>query len=202
MGSYLNPAGYMGDFHQVYGSGPELGQPIDLSGISFFGNIFFLQTISVPIYGSNFPLWSIANEFWYYLLFPLILSVFLIRGVMQNIVSMILVIAILVALPKLLIFQGLSWLLGAGIFFAQQRKVVNEFCSHPLFLCVAILFPLIVLLLIRFGIFWIFLTILFRSRLHLSLQPVQLERHAKGFIAAARLRLPKSHTRFTLCISR
>ena len=156
MGSHLNPAGYMGDFHQVYGSGPELGQAIDLGGISFFGNLFFLQTISVPVYGSNFPLWSIANEFWYYLLFPLILSVFLIRGVMQKIVSMILVIAILVALPKLLIFQGLSWLLGAGIFFAQQRKVVNEFCSHPLFLFVAILFPLIVLLLIRFGIFWIF----------------------------------------------
>jgi len=36
-------------------------------------NVFFLQTITVPVYGSNSPLWSLANEFWYYLLFPLLL---------------------------------------------------------------------------------------------------------------------------------
>ncbi|HZY61651.1 MAG TPA: acyltransferase [Edaphobacter sp.] len=37
----------------------------------FFGNLFFLQSISVPVFGSDGPLWSLANEFWYYLLFPL-----------------------------------------------------------------------------------------------------------------------------------
>jgi len=39
------------------------------SGI-FFGNLFFLQTILVPTFGSNGPMWSLANEFWYYILFP------------------------------------------------------------------------------------------------------------------------------------
>ncbi len=34
------------------------------------GNVFFLQTIRVPIFGSNGALWSLANEFWYYILFP------------------------------------------------------------------------------------------------------------------------------------
>jgi peptidoglycan/LPS O-acetylase OafA/YrhL len=38
----------------------------------FLGNLFFLQTIYVPPLGSNDPLWSLAYEFWYYLLFPLI----------------------------------------------------------------------------------------------------------------------------------
>ncbi len=38
---------------------------------AFFGNAFFLQSISVPVFGSNSPLWSLANEFWYYVLFPL-----------------------------------------------------------------------------------------------------------------------------------
>lgn len=156
LGKHLNPAGYMGDFHRVYGSGPELGQPVDLGGISFMGNLLFLQTICVQVYGSNSPLWSIANEFWYYLLFPLFLSVLLIRGVMQKTTSMLVVIAILLLLPKLIIFQGLSWLMGAGIFFAQQRKVVHDLCNHPLFLCGGILFPVIVLLMIRFGILWIF----------------------------------------------
>ncbi len=38
---------------------------------AFFGNIAFLQTILVPSFGSNGALWSLANEFWYYILFPL-----------------------------------------------------------------------------------------------------------------------------------
>ena len=37
---------------------------------TFFGNLFFLQTILVTTFGSNGPLWSLANEFWYYVLFP------------------------------------------------------------------------------------------------------------------------------------
>jgi len=44
------------------------------------GNSFFLQTIvlpgmrgrAVPVFGSNGPLWSLCNEFWYYLAFPLL----------------------------------------------------------------------------------------------------------------------------------
>jgi peptidoglycan/LPS O-acetylase OafA/YrhL len=42
-----------------------------LSPRVFFGNLFFLQTILVPTLGTDGPLWSLANEFWYYLLFPL-----------------------------------------------------------------------------------------------------------------------------------
>jgi peptidoglycan/LPS O-acetylase OafA/YrhL len=34
------------------------------------GNLCFLQTVRVPPYGSNDPLWSLTYEFWYYLLFP------------------------------------------------------------------------------------------------------------------------------------
>jgi len=37
----------------------------------FFGNLFFLQTILCPVFGSDGALWSLANEFWYYILFPL-----------------------------------------------------------------------------------------------------------------------------------
>jgi peptidoglycan/LPS O-acetylase OafA/YrhL len=39
----------------------------------FVGNLLFLQGKSVPTFGSNAALWSLANEFWYYLLFPLAL---------------------------------------------------------------------------------------------------------------------------------
>jgi peptidoglycan/LPS O-acetylase OafA/YrhL len=33
----------------------------------------FLQNIFVPTIGTNIPLWSLSYEFWYYLLFPLVL---------------------------------------------------------------------------------------------------------------------------------
>lgn len=39
---------------------------LDNLGIEiFFGNFFFLQNICVTTFGSNSPLWSLANEFWY-----------------------------------------------------------------------------------------------------------------------------------------
>lgn len=41
-----------------------------LSPSVLVGNLLFLQTIAVPTFGSNGPLWSLSNEFWYYMLFP------------------------------------------------------------------------------------------------------------------------------------
>jgi peptidoglycan/LPS O-acetylase OafA/YrhL len=42
-----------------------------LTGKIFLGNVFFLQKLYVPTFGSNEALWSLTNEFWYYMLFPL-----------------------------------------------------------------------------------------------------------------------------------
>ncbi len=38
---------------------------------NFWGNVFFLQTLHTPTFGSDRVLWSLAAEFWYYILFPL-----------------------------------------------------------------------------------------------------------------------------------
>ena len=43
-----------------------------LSWRDLLGNAAFVQTILVPTFGSNGALWSLANEFWYYILFPLV----------------------------------------------------------------------------------------------------------------------------------
>lgn len=37
----------------------------------FAGNVLFLQAIRVPEFGSDGALWSLAYEFWFYVLFPL-----------------------------------------------------------------------------------------------------------------------------------
>lgn len=39
---------------------------------SKLGNLGFVQAVPVAVYCSNVPLWSFANEFWYYVMFPLL----------------------------------------------------------------------------------------------------------------------------------
>ena len=46
-----------------------------ISPAIFFGNLFFVGGLHVPTLGSDGALWSLAFEFWYYLLFPLVLLV-------------------------------------------------------------------------------------------------------------------------------
>jgi peptidoglycan/LPS O-acetylase OafA/YrhL len=59
--------------HALTDLGPSVAVN-NLTAANFFGNFFFLQTIACPTFGSNAPLWSLANEFWYYALFPMALS--------------------------------------------------------------------------------------------------------------------------------
>ncbi|MBN9614504.1 MAG: hypothetical protein BGO25_06135 [Acidobacteriales bacterium 59-55] len=69
----------------------------------FFGNLFFLQSILVPIFGTDGPLWSLANEFWYYLLFPLGLVALRRRS------------ALLQRLVSVGLFLGIAWFVRHGI---------------------------------------------------------------------------------------
>ena len=71
LGRHWNPGAYAGDLCTEFMSGPTPSHPPSWNPMTFAGNLFFLQTISVPVFGSNVPLWSLANEFWYYLIFPL-----------------------------------------------------------------------------------------------------------------------------------
>jgi peptidoglycan/LPS O-acetylase OafA/YrhL len=55
--------------HPLDGFGPAVAQS-QITLRAFFGNLAFLQTLVSPVFGSNGPLWSLANEFWYYVFFP------------------------------------------------------------------------------------------------------------------------------------
>jgi peptidoglycan/LPS O-acetylase OafA/YrhL len=78
LGSYLQHHGHTPTalLHGMPGIVPDepIEQRLDLQPNAtpaiFLGNVFFVQKILVPTFGSNGPLWSLANEFWYYLLFP------------------------------------------------------------------------------------------------------------------------------------
>jgi peptidoglycan/LPS O-acetylase OafA/YrhL len=69
LGMRSSPALYAGRLNPVLGSMPLTSASYAPS--TFIGNILFLQEVAVPSFGSDTPLWSLANEFWYYVLFPL-----------------------------------------------------------------------------------------------------------------------------------
>lgn len=55
-------------------------EQIDIGWQAIVQNLFYLQTLTGSILGDNIPLWSLAYEFWYYMLFPLMAMVFYRRG--------------------------------------------------------------------------------------------------------------------------
>lgn len=125
--------------------GRSLGFHRDFAGARdgwgcFFGNLFFLQTIFCDVYGTNGPLWSLANEFWYYLLFPLIyFSVFTKSPSKAKIPCLLLVILSLFFLPKNMIALSLVWLMGLGAFIFSTQSTFNRVTGRGLFFMGALL---------------------------------------------------------------
>jgi peptidoglycan/LPS O-acetylase OafA/YrhL len=69
---YCNSLGfydYPNSYHLV-GEFQPVAETLTARGALF--NLLFLQTIVAPTFGSDSPLWSLANEFWYYAFCPLI----------------------------------------------------------------------------------------------------------------------------------
>src|SRR5262249_2036554 len=83
------------------------------------GNAVFLQTVIEPPFGSNVALWSLANEWWYYVLFPLGACLFLSRYrralPLSASVALLLALAFMLRGNILLLFP--AWLCGALLHF-------------------------------------------------------------------------------------
>ncbi len=77
----------------------------------FAANALFLQ-FKAPLYGTNLALWSLANEFWYYLAFPPLLLAIMGRGFRQRLAYLALTLLILVFVGKSVATYFVIWLLG------------------------------------------------------------------------------------------
>src|SRR5262245_6218091 len=107
-------AGYDGSYWGILSSGPTQLEPADNSFATFLANVFFLQTIVAPAYGTNGPLWSLAYEFWYYAVFPLAASViFTSQAAWQRLSAFIAAAALAFLLPQHLMLLGAIWVAGA-----------------------------------------------------------------------------------------
>jgi peptidoglycan/LPS O-acetylase OafA/YrhL len=86
----------------------------EYSVLSYFGNLFGLQTVFVENFGRNYALWSLANETWYYVQFPLLLLVLTGRGMLLRAGNAAALVLIAVLLPWAITLYFTIWLLGAA----------------------------------------------------------------------------------------
>ena len=93
----------------------------------FIGNLLFVQEVSVPAFGSNGPLWSLANEFWYYILFPLaLLAIVPFRSTRTRIITAALFTLVGVWLRTTLLPLFPVWLLGAALLNLPRPHLNNS----------------------------------------------------------------------------
>jgi len=96
---------------------------------TFLGNVFFLQTIVCPTYGSNGPLWSLANELWYYVLFPVALAAGFAwkQRSMRRAVPLTILAACVAAFVGWTILLGfLIWLSGTVLVLAYSKCMLSS----------------------------------------------------------------------------
>ena len=100
------------------------GQPLAdrMTWPALLGNAVFLQTISVPVFGSNSALWSLANEAWYYVLFPLLVLAFRSAAVSRSVFHAIAAGCLLAWLPVEILSRFPVWALGALVAIAPARR--------------------------------------------------------------------------------
>lgn len=93
---------------------------------TFVGNIFFLQTILVPPFGSNGPLWSLAYEFWYYILFAGIWVAAFTRSTSRaRIAGFLIAIACLCVVSRdILVLSGI-WLSGVAAYLLWRKFPIH-----------------------------------------------------------------------------
>lgn len=113
-----------GELKDLWNSGPTVGSySADIS--TFAGNMLFLQTILVPVFGTNGPLWSLANEFWYYVMFPLTAVASGVAGDQTKLYPRVacgaMAIAIFLWLPAAIADYFWIWLMGVASYLCHRK---------------------------------------------------------------------------------
>ena len=123
---YSDTLYYSGQFKYFY----HQALAFKLSPKIFLGNLFFLQTIIVPTLGSNGVLWTLANEFWYYLIFPFFYFSLLTKIKLPYRLSLFLIgVLLLFFVGKEISLFFLLWL-GGGLSYIIYNKVNDKTLSN------------------------------------------------------------------------
>jgi peptidoglycan/LPS O-acetylase OafA/YrhL len=100
---------------QTVPRGIDLSPANEFSAAAFAGNLVGLQGgVAVPEFGGNFPLWSLANETWYYVMFPLLVLMFTARRLAARTACAVALVALAAFLPYDIVLFFSIWLLGVA----------------------------------------------------------------------------------------
>lgn len=119
------------------GFGNVMNQPVsEASGVlDFLGNVLFLQTIAVPTFGSNGPLWSIAFEFVYYLAYPaLAIALFSKTGIPYRFLLLLAAAALLYCCGWAILRSFPIWLAGAFSYWLYRKYPAAPSLALPGFI--------------------------------------------------------------------
>lgn len=111
---------------------------VNLTAGNFLGNLLFLQTIFCDTFGSNGPLWSLANEFWYYVMFPVALAACLAwaRGHLRLAIPFtFLAILIGAFVGRGILIGFLIWLAGYGLVLLYSKVRIRSRFAALALLC-------------------------------------------------------------------
>jgi peptidoglycan/LPS O-acetylase OafA/YrhL len=97
-------------------------------------NLIMCQTIFGPVLGSNGPLWSLANEFWYYVLGAILFAMFYANRPWQAVLCVCAITAIYLFLPISILAYFLIWLMGASLYYLRHKPILPLWFSLLLFL--------------------------------------------------------------------
>jgi peptidoglycan/LPS O-acetylase OafA/YrhL len=81
----------------------------------FVSNLLFVQTILTPIFGSDGALWSLAFEFWYYILFACGISAIRGRGLLSRVLFVIAFVAVGCFVRGAILDEFPIWLMGTAL---------------------------------------------------------------------------------------
>jgi peptidoglycan/LPS O-acetylase OafA/YrhL len=98
--------------------------PVDLSWHALLGNAAFLQDIMVPTFGTNTALWSLSYEFWYYVLFGLLVTACLrTTRLWLRLLIAVLIVAVGWFTRFGIMLLAPLWFLGLGIYLLPQLRL-------------------------------------------------------------------------------
>ncbi|MET0858733.1 MAG: acyltransferase [Telluria sp.] len=103
----------------VTSTGIDYSSANEYSAVSFVGNLFGLQRIVLPDFGGNFALWSLTNETWYYIMFPMLALLFTARGIATRGGCLVALVLLTVWIPTAIMLYFTIWLLGVA--FSRVR---------------------------------------------------------------------------------
>ncbi len=125
LGAAIFPAhGIYGDVMSAITLGGHTLIVHNRGAMAYAGNIAFLMTIYVPVLGSGAALWSLSNEFWYYILFPcMVLAVARRCNSWRSLAYVVLTFAIILFVSRGIVEWMSVWLLGIAAVRAPRFRL-------------------------------------------------------------------------------